>query len=77
MQWHGLQRELDSQTRAVEAAQRSLTLTRNQYEAGLVDYLSVVQVETSALSAERSWLNLQTELYLNAVRLIAALGGQW
>ncbi len=77
VQWHGLQRELDSQTRAVEAAQRSLTLTRNQYEAGLVDYLSVVQVETSALSAERSWLNLQTELYLNAVRLIAALGGQW
>lgn len=77
VQWHGLRAELSSQERAVEAARRALLLTRNQYEAGLVDYLSVAQVETSTLSAERSLLSLQSELYLSAVRLIAALGGQW
>ena len=77
VQWHSIQREQQSQERAVEAARRALQLTRNQYEAGLVDYLSVAQVETSTLAAERSLLSLQSELYLSAVRLIAALGGQW
>lgn len=77
VQWHGLQRERQSQERAVEAARRSLTLTRNQYEAGLVDYLSVVQVEASTLSAERALLSLQSELYISSVRLLTALGGRW
>ncbi len=77
VQWHGLQRELQSQERAVEASRRSLLLTRNQYEAGLVDYLSVVQVEASTLSAERALLSLQSELYMSSVRLLTALGGRW
>lgn len=74
---HGLRQELSSQERVVAAAQQSLQLTRNQYEAGLIDYLSVVQVETNALSAQRALLNLQSELYISSVRLITALGGRW
>lgn len=77
VQWHGIQRELQSQERAVAAAQRSLTLTRNQYDAGLVDYLSVVQVESSTLAAERALISLQSELYISSVQLITALGGRW
>lgn len=77
VQWHGLQREFSSQQRALNAARQSLQLTRNQYEAGLIDYLSVVQVEANALSAERSLLNMQSELFITAAKLISSLGGRW
>lgn len=77
VQWHGLQQELISQQRALEAARESLRLTRNQFDAGLIDYLSVVQVETNALSTERATLALEKDLYVAVAQLIAALGGRW
>lgn len=77
VQWHGLHKELTNQQRALDAARVSLQLTRNQYEAGLIDYLSVVQVETNALNAERAMLSLQSELFIAATKLMTALGGQW
>ncbi|NLJ63407.1 MAG: TolC family protein, partial [Alcaligenaceae bacterium] len=77
VQWHGLHKELTNQQRALDAARLSLQLTRNQYEAGLIDYLSVVQVETNALNAERAMLSLQSELFIAATKLMTALGGQW
>lgn len=66
-----------TQGRALEAARESLQLTQNQYEAGLIDYLSVVQTETTALSTERAALNLLSERLNASARLIAALGGGW
>jgi NodT family efflux transporter outer membrane factor (OMF) lipoprotein len=66
-----------TQDRALDAARESLRLTQNQYEAGLIDYLSVVQVETTALSTERAALSLQADRLSAAVQLIAALGGGW
>lgn len=77
VQWHGLHKELTNQQRALDAARRSLQLTRNQYEAGLIDYLSVVQVEANALSAERAMLSLQSNLFMAATQLITSLGGRW
>ena len=65
------------QGRALEAARESLRLTQNQYEAGLIDYLSVVQVETTALAAERAALALYANRMIASVQLIAALGGGW
>lgn len=66
-----------TQGRALEAAREALRLTQNQYEAGLIDYLSVVQTETTALSTERSALSLLAERLNASARLIAALGGGW
>ena len=66
-----------TQGRALEAARESLQLTRNQYEAGLIDYLSVVQTETTALNTERAALNLLAERLNASARLAAALGGGW
>lgn len=77
VQLDSLAREADIQDRALRAARESLTLTRNQYEAGLIDYLSVVQVETTALNAERAALALKTNRLLATVQLITALGGGW
>ena len=66
-----------TQGRALEAARESLRLTQNQYEAGLIDYLSVVQTETTALNTERAALSLLSERLSASARLMAALGGGW
>ena len=65
------------QGRALEAARESLRLIRNQYEAGLVDYLSVSVVQATALNNERSALSLLGNRLAASVNLIVALGGGW
>lgn len=72
-----LNRELEVQLLALTASRESLQITRNQFEAGLIDYLSVVQVETSAYAAERTALQLENQRLNTAVELIKALGGGW
>jgi efflux transporter, outer membrane factor (OMF) lipoprotein, NodT family len=64
-----------TQGRALESARETLRLTQNQYEAGMIDYLSVVQAETTALNTERSALSLLEERLSASARLAAALGG--
>ena len=70
-------REQQTQDRALTASRNSLRLTENQYAAGMIDYLSVAQVEATALSTERSALSLQAQRLVASVQLIAALGGGW
>lgn len=69
----------ESQVRqeALESARESLRLTENQYKAGLIGYLDVVNVQTTALSNERSVLTLLQGRLVASVQLIAALGGGW
>ncbi|AMB84799.1 RND transporter [Pseudomonas agarici] len=62
---------------ALDAARESLRLTDNQYKAGLIAYLDVVTVQTTALSNERSVLSLLQSRLIASVQLIAALGGGW
>ena len=65
------------QEQALESARESLRLTSNQYKAGLIAYLDVVSVQTTALTTERSVLNLLQSRLIASVQLIAALGGGW
>ena len=62
---------------ALQAARESLRLTSNQYKAGLIGYLDVVNVQATALSNERSVLSLLQSRLVASVQLIAALGGGW
>lgn len=62
---------------ALEAARESLRLTSNQYKAGLIGYLDVVNVQATALSNERTVLNVLQSRLVASVQLIAALGGGW
>nr|WP_218567566.1 efflux transporter outer membrane subunit [Pseudomonas cavernae] len=71
------ERESTVQGEALDAARESLRLIENQYKAGTVDYNSVVNVQTSALSNERNLLTLQGSRLTASVQLIAALGGGW
>lgn len=72
-----LQGEIASQQRATAAAQESARVTRNQYEAGMIDYLDVATTENSSLSEQQSLLSLQSTQWVSSVALIAALGGGW
>ncbi|MCY1398058.1 Outer membrane protein OprM [compost metagenome] len=71
------EQEAGVRVQALESARESLRLTNNQYKAGLIAYLDVVNVQTTALSNERSVLNLLQSRLIASVQLIAALGGGW
>ena len=72
-----LQGEIAAQQRAAVAAQTSARVTRNQYEAGMIDYLDVATTENSSLTEQQSLLTLQSTQWVSSVALIAALGGGW
>ncbi|NLA50719.1 MAG: efflux transporter outer membrane subunit [Alcaligenaceae bacterium] len=72
-----LVREQAAQQRALSASRQSLQITLNQYQAGLVDFLSVAQVQNSTYNAEMRQLNLRAGRLQNQVNLIRALGGGW
>lgn len=72
-----LAQEIEVQREALAASQEALRLIENQYAAGMVDYLAVSTAQTTALSSERSLLNLLGTQLTASVQLISALGGGW
>ncbi|OHC31613.1 MAG: RND transporter [Pseudomonadales bacterium RIFCSPLOWO2_12_59_9] len=72
-----LGQEAQVQQQAVNSARESLQLLSNQYQAGTIDYNSVVSVQTSTLGNERTALTLLGNRLTGSVQLIAALGGGW
>ena len=59
------------------AARESVALTLNQYKAGTVSFLNVVQVQATQLSEDRSTVNLTARRLAATVALIRDLGGDW
>jgi NodT family efflux transporter outer membrane factor (OMF) lipoprotein len=72
-----LAREAEAQEQAVRAARENERIALNQYKAGTVSYLNVSIAQASALTAERSALDLQARRLNAAVALVKALGGGW
>ena len=72
-----LSSEAESQRRATVAAQLSLKLTTNRYQAGAVTYLDVVTAQTIALSNERNEELIAGRRLDASVQLLEALGGGW
>jgi NodT family efflux transporter outer membrane factor (OMF) lipoprotein len=67
--------EADVQAQAVRAARESVTITTNQYKAGLVGFLNVVTVQATAFNAERAALEVSGRRLVAVANLIKALGG--
>ena len=67
--------EAGAQERAVRSSQSALRLAMSQYEGGLTTYLQVVSSQTTALSNERSAIDIQVQRLTGTVNLIKALGG--
>jgi NodT family efflux transporter outer membrane factor (OMF) lipoprotein len=63
------------QQEALRAARESVTLTTNQYKAGLVAFIDVVTVQAVAFAAERTALEIEGRRLVAAANLVKALGG--
>ncbi|KVV51460.1 RND transporter [Burkholderia territorii] len=69
--------EARSQQRATDAADLSLRLTTNRFNAGAVSYLDVVTAQTIALTNRRTADQIDARRMEAAVGLLKALGGGW
>jgi NodT family efflux transporter outer membrane factor (OMF) lipoprotein len=74
---HWLTEESKVEEKAVRAARESAVLTVNQYKAGTVSFLNVVQVQATQLNEERNMVNLLGRRIASTVTLIRAIGGTW
>ncbi|CAB3787966.1 putative efflux pump outer membrane protein TtgC [Paraburkholderia ultramafica] len=74
---HSLADEADSQQRATTAADLSLRLTTNRFNAGAVSYLDVVTAQTIALTNQRIADQIAARQLESSVLLLKALGGTW
>ncbi|MEN3292987.1 MAG: hypothetical protein V7642_2240 [Burkholderiales bacterium] len=72
-----LEQEAQVQDEALQSARLSVALTNNQYKAGIVSYLNVIIVQTTALGSERAAVDLQNRRLVSCILLIKALGGGW
>jgi len=72
-----LEQEAGTQATAVQAAQRSLSLSTTRYEGGVTSYLEVITAQNAALSDEVTAVNILGRRMASAVLLIEALGGGW
>ncbi|HSY01898.1 MAG TPA: efflux transporter outer membrane subunit [Acidobacteriaceae bacterium] len=72
-----LDQESVVQTRAVAAAQRSLSISTSRYKGGVTTYLEVLTAQTTQLTNERTQEDIETRQYAASVQLILALGGGW
>ncbi|MEO0630793.1 MAG: TolC family protein, partial [Planctomycetota bacterium] len=67
----------DTLREAVEAASRASDLSLNEYEAGLVDFQTVLDAQRTQLTVEDQLASSAGEVVSNLVRLYKALGGGW
>lgn len=72
-----LEQEAAVQDEALQSARQAVTLVTNQYKAGTVSYVNVITAQATALSAERSALDIQNRRMAASVLLAKALGGGW
>jgi NodT family efflux transporter outer membrane factor (OMF) lipoprotein len=75
LRWLG--QEATAEAAAAAAAEQTLSITENQYQAGTVDYLNVVIAQQAALTAERAVRDLANRRLTASVGLLKALGGGW
>jgi NodT family efflux transporter outer membrane factor (OMF) lipoprotein len=71
------QRSLVDLQAAAQSAQSSVTLSHNQYQAGLVTYVNVLTSEQQYRQAQDSLAQGRQQLAQNLIALYKALGGGW
>lgn len=69
--------QLAADLRAALAAGEARRIAQDQYDAGLLDQLELLDAERTALDAERRLVRSRQQRFLNTVDLVRALGGMW
>ena len=72
-----LTRQLVVARKAVVDAREAVRVYRNQYQAGSVDFTTVVTGEALLLADEEAELTVRQNLFVASVVLIENLGGGW
>jgi NodT family efflux transporter outer membrane factor (OMF) lipoprotein len=72
-----LQAEYDLDLAASQEADEAEKITNNQYQAGQVDFTTVVVAQNTALAARRTAIQAARNQMVALVDLISALGGGW
>jgi len=72
-----LDEEAAIQSRAVDAAERSLMQANNRYRGGIATYLEVTSAQNAALTNERAAVGILTRRMTASVLLMKGLGGGW
>ena len=67
----------DALARSVAAAQNSLVIAQDQYRAGLVSFINVLQSENTLLSSQDELTQSDAQVLSDLVSLYKALGGGW
>lgn len=71
------QRQAEALAEARDAAHRALLLARHRWQAGLVDFGTLLEAQRSALSTDSSWVAARRDEQFARIRLYKALGGGW
>ena len=72
-----LGRQIGVDQAAVQAAQRAVEITLNEYQAGTVAYTTVITAQVSLLTDRETALLVQENRLIASVALVQALGGGW
>lgn len=75
--WHWLREERQSDSASADAATRAQQISSQQYDGGLIDFITALDSERTALENERRLAVTIGAEYVNAVRLVRAIGGSW
>ncbi len=67
----------DALSRATDAAREAADLARQRYEAGVIDFQSVLDTQRTVRSLEDSLATTESDGVLSVVQLYKALGGGW
>ncbi|PCI60701.1 MAG: RND transporter [Gammaproteobacteria bacterium] len=66
-----------AQHEAVKASRKVVEISKNKYQAGVIDHQSIIIEQAFALNNERSALSILARRLVASVDLIKALGGGW
>jgi NodT family efflux transporter outer membrane factor (OMF) lipoprotein len=72
-----LEKEAQVQNEALQLARQSVAIATNQYKAGTVNYLNVVNAQVTALNSERNAVDIFNRRLAASALLIRSLGGGW
>jgi NodT family efflux transporter outer membrane factor (OMF) lipoprotein len=62
---------------AKDAANRAVSLAKDKYKAGLIDFSDVLEAQRSALSFEDELAQSDGSVTINLIRLYKSIGGGW